>query len=188
MEAQGKRYCITREHFWPIHLNIPSPAQPQPLPQKPKPSITHIPKPNPKHKHTPYHTPLPGPSAKPLSHSLSSKARNAHTPKVNTSPSVKDLLQHLSTTNPLPSDNAHLRNLEYPQHLHQHWPHPVTQEEVVAGSPLTQHNSTMEFNSTHSSWDSTCSAASTASYTLCPRLPLTYNETVLSCLCGRPPG
>ena len=33
MEAQGKRYHRTREHVWPIHLNIPCPAQPQPQPQ-----------------------------------------------------------------------------------------------------------------------------------------------------------
>ena len=37
-----------------------------------------------------------------------------------------------------------------------------------------------------SSPDSTCSTASTTSYTLRPRLPITCNETALSCLQGRP--
>ena len=27
IEAQGKKYCRTREHAWPIHLNLPPPQQ-----------------------------------------------------------------------------------------------------------------------------------------------------------------
>ena len=81
---------------------------------------------------------------------------------------------------------SHLRNPEYPQHSHQHWPPPVTLEEVVAGSPLMQCDSITEFDSDPNSPDSTCSAASTTSYTLWPRFPIMYNETALSCLHGRP--
>ena len=32
IEVHGKRYCRTREHLLPIHLNLPTPAKPQPLP------------------------------------------------------------------------------------------------------------------------------------------------------------
>ena len=103
MEAQGKRYCRTREHLWPIHHNLPNPAQPQPLPPKPKLPVTCILKPNPKHKHLLHPIPLPGPSAKPLCcipHP--SKPYTTQAPKTNAAPSVKDLLWHLYTTNPLP--------------------------------------------------------------------------------------
>ena len=44
----------------------------------------------------------------------------------------------------------------------------------------------MESNSTSSSLDSRCSTVSTTSYTLRPRLPITYNKTPLSHLHGRP--
>ena len=53
IEVQGKRYCRMKEHLWPIHLNLPTPANPQPLPPKPKVPISCIPKPNPKFKHFP---------------------------------------------------------------------------------------------------------------------------------------
>ena len=49
-----------------------------------------------------------------------------------------------------------------------------------------QHDSPMESDSTPSSPDSTCSAASTTSYTLWPRLPITYSETAFSHLHERP--
>ena len=81
-----------------------------------------------------------------------------------------------------PSANVTPEELRVPSALTQ----PVTPEEAVAESPALQCDSTMESDSMSSSPDSTCSAASTASYTLWPRLPIPYNETALSCLHGRP--
>ena len=60
---------------------------------------------------------------------------------------------------------------------------PVTLEELDAESPPMQCDSTMESNSVPGSADS---QASTASYSLHPRLPITYNEAALSKLHSRP--
>ena len=116
-EAQGKRYCHTIEHLWPIHINFPVGKAPQQQPSKTKPRVPFpscIPKPSPHLKsifqpkkylpqtslHPPSHIP------KPTSLPKSSK------PSANTSlPCVEQLLQHLS---------AIKCSSSYPQDLDQH--------------------------------------------------------------------
>ena len=102
IEAQGKRYHGTREHLWPIHLNLPKPATQQPLPPKPKVSITHIPKPNPKSKYVSHPVLFPGPSLKPPCHICHPPQPYWFSHSTNAAQSIKNLLQHLSTLIPYP--------------------------------------------------------------------------------------
>ena len=84
-------------------------------------------------------------------------------------PSEEDLLLHLSTLVPLPSVFANQETWmsEGPCSL---LTPPVTPGEELEAESL----------------DSPDSQASIASYSLCPRLPITYNEAALSQLQGRP--
>ena len=183
VEAQGKRYLRTREHLQPIHLNLPQSATQQPLPPKPKVPITCIPKPNPKSKCHSHPISLPGPSSQPPCHICCPPQPYKSTHTTNATPSVEELLWHLSTLDP--SSNASVT----PEELGVTSPPwlaltpPVTLEEVVAESPASQHDSLTESDSKPSSPVSTCS---TASYTLWSRLLIIYIETALSHLHGRP--
>ena len=105
------------------------------------------------------------------------------THSTNAAPSIKEVLQHLSSINPSPCASVTPEELRVPSPPQPALTLPVTLEEVVAKSPASQCDSLMESDSKPSSLDSTCS---TASYTLQPRLPITYNETALSCLQGKP--
>ena len=80
---------------------------------------------------------------------------------------------------------SHHGNLRYPQDLDQcqcnlqHW-------RRLQLSPPSQSDSSTESNSESSSCNSACSTMSSTSYTLRPRLPITYKEAALSQLYGRP--
>ena len=96
--VQGKRYRRTREHVWPIHINLPPPAPKSRTKQcilRPKPKATQISKPSP--LISCLSRPLPGPTSKPPCHIL-----HPSTTAVTTCPNVEDFLLHLSTLNPLP--------------------------------------------------------------------------------------
>ena len=94
-----------------------------------------------------------------------------HTSKAGTArSSEEDLLLHLSSITPLPSVSVQLEKPQIPSAPHSAQTSPAEpDEELETESP--------------SSLDS---QASTASYSLCPKLPITYNERALSCLQGRP--
>ena len=104
IEAQGKHHPKTREHLRPIHINLPSPKTHKSHPPNPKPLPSCIPKPNSQSKYTsqpktltpvPIHVPpifIPRP-----------KQPSKPTHSANTAPSVKDLLQHLSSIDAFPS-------------------------------------------------------------------------------------
>ena len=178
IEAQDKRYHRNREHVWLIHFNLPSPAQQQqklhtkqcftgPSPPKsciPKPSysIPSLSRPS-----VLIRPPLPCHLAKLPSCILclvcTSKAGTA-------CPSVEDLLLHLSTKTPLPSGSVQPEKPWTPSEPHPaSTPPAVPKEELEAESP-----------------GSLDSQATTALFSLHPRLPITYNETALSCLLWRP--
>ena len=84
-------------------------------------------------------------------------------------PSEEDLLLHMSTLVPLPSVSA----------KEETW---MPEEPCLA---LTTPSTPREELEAESS-DSLDSQTSTASYSLCPRLPISYNEAALSHLQGRP--
>ena len=121
IEAQGKPFCKTRKHIRPIHLNIPAPKAPK---QPPKPTVntlipSYIPKPNSNLKlasHPKYY--LPQTSLCPPSHIPKPLhlPKSSQVPSPNASPSVEQLLQHLSTLNS-PSPSVCPVDLSYPQAL-----------------------------------------------------------------------
>ena len=176
LEAQGKRYCRTRKHVQPIHFNLPPPAQQQQNPHRKKcisgPSLpkSGIPR--------PHSIPsLPRPSilaSPPLPHQFAKSP--SHIPQlihpskaVTVCPSEEDLL-HLSSITPLPSASVQPEKPWTPSAPHS------------ASTPPAEPEKDLEAESP----GSPDSQASTASYSLCPRLPITYNETALSHLRGRP--
>ena len=178
IEAQGKRYCKTREHVLPIHINISPPIHQQQNPHSklcisgPSPPISHIPRPN--HSIPSLSTPS-GLQRSPLPHptlqSPSCIPCLAHTNKAGTAcPKTEDLNLHLSTITPSPVLVCNQRNLRHPQHLNQHQPHLTSLRRSWKLRPPSPPDS----------------QASTASYSLHPRLPIRYNETALSHLEGRP--
>ena len=202
IEAQGKKYCRTREHVWPIHLNLPPPQQsadshrqqcfPRPYPMAHKqqcftgPSaLSHSPQCITRPQLPQSHIPRPAKgkcclarpsvlSGPPLPCHLGKLPLwILHPPGVNKAttvfPSEEDLLLHMSTLVPLPSVCA---NKE-------------TQMPTEPCSALTTPSATREELEVESP-DSPDSQTSTASYSLHPRLPITYNEAALSQLQGRP--
>ena len=84
-------------------------------------------------------------------------------------PSEEDLLLHLSTLVQLPNVCAN-QETQMPEEPCSALTTPSTQREELETESL----------------DSLDSQTSTASYSLCPRLPITYNEATLSQLQGRP--
>ena len=98
-------------------------------------------------------------------------------------PPVKDILQHLSTLDPLPSSSVMPEKLSTPTAPQLALTLPVTLEEFECESPPQQHDSSLESDCNPSYPDSTML---TISYMLQPRLPVTYNEAALRCLNGRP--
>ena len=190
IEAQGKKYCRTREHVQPIHLNLPPPqqsaeshkqqcftrpsapdhtkqafARPAPLPQ------SLIPRPI---KGKPC---LARPSVltrPPLSHHLGKLPLQIPCPPgvnkaITVFPSEEGLLLHMSTLVPLPSVCAKVET----------W---MSAEPCSAPTTPSTTSEELEVESL----DSLDSQTSTASYSLCPRVPITYNEAALSHLQGRP--
>ena len=189
IEAQGKKYRRTREHVWPIHLNLPPPQQSaeihkqqcfsrpsvlvhkkQAIARPLQPPQSLIPRPD---KGKPC---LARPSVltRPPFPRLSSKLPSCipHPPGVNKAitvfPSEEDLLLHLSTLVPLPNVCAKVE----------------TRMPVETCSALTTPSTTSEELDVESP-ESLDSQTSTASYSLCPRVPITYNEAALTHLQGR---
>ena len=195
VEAQGKTYCRTREHVWPIHLNLPPPqqsavshrqqcfARPSPQSHKqqcfPGPSaqphkLQAISGPSPPKSLIP--RPVKGKPSLARPSVLSRPPLSCHLGKlpspipwppgvhkaITVYPSEEDLL-HLSTFVPLPSVCTN-QETWMPEEPCSALTLPVTpREELEAESP-----------------DSLDSQANTALYSLCPRLPITYNEAALS--------
>ena len=176
IEAQGKRYCRTREHVQPIHFNLPPPVQQQQNPQTkqcilgpslPKP---RIPRPS---RSIPN---LSRPSILPSLPVFLQSYHSYHCTFLAKTILAKQVL--LATIVARPSSTlvhhqpstmlvCNQRNLRHHQHLTQHLTLPAEPEkELEAESPSPPDIQ-----------------ASTASYSLCPKLPITYNETALSCLC-----
>ena len=131
IEAQGKRYCRTREHVQPIHLNLPHPAQQQQNPHKKQcisgPSLPKSCIPRPSHSNPSLSRPSILPRL-PIPHHCAKLPLHIpcliHTSKAGTvCPSVEDLLLHLATITPSPVLVHNLRNLRHHQHLAQHQPH-----------------------------------------------------------------
>ena len=79
----------------------------------------------------------------------------------------------------------HQKYLGVPSALHPALTSPSIPVENEVESPQLQCSSSTESTSKPSSPSSTCSVASSASYTLWPRLPITYNEAALSLLQDR---
>ena len=190
IKAQGKKYRRTREHVQPIHLNLPPPQQSAEIhkqqcfsrPSAPvhikttiarplQPPQSLIPRPD---KGKPC---LARPSVRtgPPLPCLLSKLPSCipHPPGVNKAitvfPSEEDLLLHLSTLVPLPNVCAKVE----------------TQMPVETCSALTTPSTTSEELDVES-LDSPDSQTSTALYSLCPRVPITYNEAALTRLQWRP--
>ena len=197
IEAQGRKYCRTREHMWPFHLHLPPVQQQQDLhrqqcfpgpstqshkqqcfpgpskqphtlqafsgPSLPKSCIPRPTKGNPclsrpsvlaRPPHPQHLAKLPSCIPCPLS---VNKAVTVH-------PSEEDLLLHLSSLIPLPSASGKPKETQMPA------------EPCPALTPPAMPKKELETKSP-SSLDS---QASTALYSLCPRLPITYNEAALS--------
>ena len=87
---------------------------------------------------------------------------------------------HLSSINPSPSVNSTPGVFKAPSAPHPALTPPATTVENEVESPLSLCDS-----STASSPSSASSVASSASYILQPRFPITYNKTALSQLHGR---
>ena len=127
IEAQGKQYH--REHIRPIHPNIPALKIPKQQPLKPTvntPLLSYIPKYLPQPSLCP-----PSCIPKPL-HLL----RHSEVPSANAYPSVRQLLQHLSTLNSL-SLSVYPVWLELPSGT---WPVPPihsTQEKIGTEIPCS---------------------------------------------------
>ena len=202
IEAQGKRCCRTSEHLWPIHLNLPQVQQQQnpyrqqcftgPSPQSHKQQCFTGPS---QHSHKPQCFPgpsppksciprpsmgipsLPRPSvlARPPHPYHSARLTSCipcplHVSKaVTVCPGEEDLFLHLFSITLLPSASAKPEETQMPAAPHLALTPPaIPEEEFEAESP-----------------SSPDSQASTASYSLCPRLPITYNKAALSWLQGR---
>ena len=190
IEAQGKKYRRTREHVQPIHLNLPPPQQSaeihkqqcfsrpsapvhikQAIARPSQPPQSLIPRPD---KGKPC---LARPSVltRPPLPCLLSKLPSCilHPPGVNKAitvfPSEEDLHLHLSTLVPLPNVCAKVETWMPVETCSAPTTPSTTSEELDVESP-----------------DSPDSQTSTASYSLCPRLPITYNEAALTLLQGRP--
>ena len=172
IKAQGKRYCRTREHVQPIHSNLHPPAQQQQNSHRkqcisgPSPPKSYIPRPSSSISSLP-RPPLPCQSARLPLHILCPLCSNK---AVTVCPSEEDLLLHLSSITPLPCAIAQPEETWIPSAP---WPAStppdIPEEELEAESPGFPDSQT-----------------SAASYSLFPRLPITYNETALSHLQGRP--
>ena len=162
------------EHVWPIHFNLPPPVQQQQNPHTKQyisgPSLpkSHIPRPS-------YSIPsLSRPSVlarPPLPCHLARLPLcipcPAHTSKAGTAcPSEEDLLLHLSSITALPSASVQ----------------PEKPWTISAAHPASTPPATPEEELKAESPNSPDSQASTVSYSLHPRLSITYNETGLSCL------
>ena len=193
IEAQGKKYHRTREHVWPIHLNLSPPQQsadphrpqcfPRPTPMAhkqqcftgpsalphSKPCIarppllkSHIPRPVKGKPCLARPSVLTGPPLPCHLGKLTSQI--PHPPSVNKAitvyPSEEDL--HMSALVPLPSVSA-INETQMPEGSCSALTTPCTTREELAENP-----------------DPPDSQTSTALYSLCPRLPITYNEAALS--------
>ena len=188
IKAQGKKYHRTREHVQPIHLNLPPPQQsaeshkqqcsPRPSAPshtnqcfaRPSPPQSLIPKPVKGKPCLARPSVLAGP---PLPHHLGKlPSQILHPPSVKKAitvfPSEEDLLLHMSTLVPLPSVCAKVETQMPAEPCSAPTTPSTTSEELEVESP-----------------DSQDSQTSTASYSLCPRLSITYNEAALSQLQGR---
>ena len=190
IKVQGKKYCRTREHVWPIHLNLPPPQQSAEIhkqqcfsrPSAPVQTKQAIARPS-----QPPKSLIPRPvkgkpclarpsvlTRPPFPHHLGKLPSHIlHPPGVNKAITVflseEDLLLHMSTLVPLPSVCAKVG----------------TQMPVETCSAPTTPSTTSEELDVESP-DSPDSQTSTASYSLCPRVPITYNEAALTHLQGRP--
>ena len=200
IDAQGKKYRRTREHVQPIHLNLPPPQQsadshrpqcfsrptpvahkqqcftgPSALPHtksciaRPQPPKLHIPRPVKGKPCLARPSVLAGPPLPCHLGKLTSQI--PHPSSVNKAitvyPSEEDLL-HMSSLVPLPSVSA-TNETQMP--------------EGSCSAPTTPSTTREELEVER--LDSPDSQTSTASYSLCPRLPITYNEAAFSCIQGR---
>ena len=143
---------------------------------RPKPKATQIPKPSPSIFMS-FKTITRSNFKAPLPHSVTQHNCSYCLPQ------CRYLLLHLSTLSPLPSASASSEITQTPSAPQLALTPPVTLEELDAESPPIKCGSTIESDSTPSSLDS---QASTASYSLCPRLPITYIKAALNKLQGRP--
>ena len=201
IKAPGKKYCRTREQVQPIHLNLPPPQQsaeshkqqcfsrPSPMAHKQQsftgPSVLSNTKPCFARPTLPKSLIPRSVKGKPClarpsvltgpplpCHLGKLPLQILHLPGVNKAitvfPSEEDLLLHMSTLVPLPSVCAKVET-QMPAEAHSAPTNPSTTGEEFEVESL----------------DSLDSQTSTASYSLLPRFPITYNEAALSWLQGK---
>ena len=190
IKAQGKKYRRMREHVWPIHVNLPPPQQSAEIYKQQcfsRPSAPVHTKQGTARPSQPPQSLIPRPvkgkpclarpsvlTRPPLPHHLGKlPSCILHPPGVNKAitvfPSEEDLLLHMSTLVPLPNVCAKEETRMPVETCSAPTTPSTTSEELEVENP-----------------DSLDSQTSTASYSLHPRLPITYNEAALTCLQGRP--
>ena len=200
IDTQGKWYCRSRECIHLLQQDIFKVTTSQPQGNK-KP--THFPRPHPISKHRG----LPQPSKCSPSHSKSTKS-NIHIPHLQW-PSwpnhtslpgthtamINDLLHDLAPLNDQSMNNLSQCVSPHPWHspLHLCWKHQLNQQLKLFKPQWLYHIEPIHPIQPNQwqfwqlwLWLQASKAAVRSEWQLWPRLPITYNETALRCLNGRP--